>query len=247
MPLAALLRMVSYCPVAGHGGWKTSTHSPHPMSAQRCQHHQQAQNAGTIPQTKMCQHQGRNRRKHWNPTTPPEECPSHKKGKREGQWQRPLKNPTIRPSLRSQQSCGWPGGPISRPTSPTFSSRSLMTSPAHFDKWLPPLTSWAMRSMRCRRTGVAGGISGATNWFHQVLLERHPLLQGHSTQWVAEDNGLRGYPLTWGPVMAGKPNLLPMVWERRPKWRYGGKSPADHALPPGPCLCPSVCNWLIHN
>ena len=65
----------------------------------------------------------------------------------------------MRPSLRSQQLCGWPGKPISRPTSPTSDRRGQMTSPACFHKWLPLLTSWAQWCMRCRRTGVAGGIS----------------------------------------------------------------------------------------
>ena len=54
------------------------------------------------------------------PEYPTKECPHQK---RDGPWQRPLKNPTVRPSLRSQQSCRWQGGPISRPTSPTSSMR----------------------------------------------------------------------------------------------------------------------------
>ena len=123
----------------------------------RCQHHQQAQNTSAIPQTKVYWPQGRKKRKQWNLTTVLKSILAQNK-KREGWQQRSLRNHTARPSPKSQKLWGWPCKSITRPTHPTSSRSGWMTSPAHFNKWLPPLTSWALRFMRCRRTGVAGGI-----------------------------------------------------------------------------------------
>ena len=54
------------------------------------------------------------------------------------------------------------GGLISRPMA-QLQAGGVGWPPTHFDKCLPLLTSWAMRSMRCRRTGIVGGISGLPN------------------------------------------------------------------------------------
>ena len=75
-------------------------------------------------------------------------------------WQlRFWKNLAEKPSPRGQRSSKQPGRPITRLTSPILSMRGRKTSPVCFERWLPPLTSGAQRSMRCRRTGTAGGNS----------------------------------------------------------------------------------------
>ena len=61
---------------------------------------------------------------------------------------------------------------------------------------------------------------------------------------LPKNNGLKGHPLTQGPAMVEWPTLLPMVWERRPKWRDGGKPFVDYALPPGPHL--HLLPWIFH-
>ena len=157
MPLVALLGMLATTQLQVMADEEPAPTAPTPrvpeMSAPptgtKCQHHSSDQDV-LVPRQEE--------KETVEPDYTSEEC-SHKKRKREGWWQRPLKNPTVRPSLRSQQSCGWPGEPISRPTGPTLSRRGQMTSPACFDKLLPPIISWALRSMRCGRTGAAGGIS----------------------------------------------------------------------------------------
>ena len=60
-----------------------------------------------------------------------------------------------RPSLRSQNSSEWPGEPTTRPTSLTMSRRGHTTSPVPSEKWPPLPTSWALRSMKWRRHGLA--------------------------------------------------------------------------------------------
>ena len=70
-----------------------------------------------------------------------------------------LKEPCWEAFSKESEVWKWPSGPIIRPTSPTSSRMGHMTSPPLFGKWPPPLTSWAPRSMRCRRVGVVRNIS----------------------------------------------------------------------------------------
>ena len=47
------------------------------------------------------------------------------------------------------------------PTAQTSNRRGCTTSPPCSNKWPPPLTCWALRSMRCRRPGSARKTSGS--------------------------------------------------------------------------------------
>ena len=79
----------------------------------------------------------------------------------------------------------------------------------------------------------------------QGLPKGHPLLQAGGTHQINQDYGLRGHSLTQSPAAVEWFVLLPMVWKRSAKWRYGGQSLADDSLSPGPYL--HLLPQLFHN
>ena len=99
-----------------------------------------------------------------------------------------------------------------------------------------------LRFMRCRRNGLANESSRPP-----TKLLRPPKGTSTSAGWWYPPNhqryGLGGHSLAQSPAVVEQFVLLPMVQERRAKWRHGGQSLADDALPPGPCLHP--LSWLF--
>ena len=70
-----------------------------------------------------------------------------------------------KPSLKSENLSGQLGKTTTRHTGLTTSMRGHMTSLLPSGTWLPLLTSWALRSMRCGRCGLARKTSGPlTAW-----------------------------------------------------------------------------------
>ena len=107
-PIAPYLYCVTSCPsqdvghhpVAGHGRWRTSTCSLHPRSAEDASTTNRY-NMLVLSLRPRCASSKAGRRGNsetqlhsWRGSSP--------KKKMEGWWQRPLKNPAVRPSLSSQ-------------------------------------------------------------------------------------------------------------------------------------------------
>ena len=126
----------------------------------------------------------------------PEEWP-HQRWKEGRPMAKPLKETDERPSLRN--SSGWLGEPTTWSTGLTMSMRGHTTSPLLSGKWWCLLTSWALRSMRCRRHGPGGKTSGPlTTW------PRLPLKISASLGSCLPLNCLRSW--AWGGFIPPRPH-----------------------------------------
>ena len=153
-------------------------------------------------------------------------------------WQGRLwKNPGERLFLKNLWCWRQLGGPITRLTTQTSNRRGHTTSPSCSHKWPPPLTCWALRSMRCRRPGSSGKTSRPPTGWPRPPQKISTSLELSCTQ-SHQNHGPQGHPFTWSPIMMGWPDFLSLVWEGGPEWGDSGKPHVDYALPPQPHLCP---------
>ena len=161
-------------------------------------------------------------------------CKKQKDGRLGGRLWKSLREKLF---LKSQTLWRQPDGPTKRPIEPISNRRGHTTYPPCSDKWPPPLTSWGLRSMRCRRSGLARKISGPpVEWPRPP--QRTSTFFKLSCPQSHQNHGPQGDPFLWGPAMMRWPVILPLVWQSGSEWGDDGKSPADYALPPWPHLHP---------